>query len=57
MEEPVGCHCSGAELGGVVKGEASEMETVSSEMANSGWARVLLVRNVIYAHRASQIHR
>lgn len=57
MEEAVGCHCSGAELEGVVKREASGMEIVSSEMANSGWAGVLLVRNVIYAHGASQIHR
>lgn len=57
MEEAVACHYSGAELGGVVEGEASEMEIVSSEMANSGWARILLVRDAIYAHRASQIHR
>lgn len=33
------------------------MEIVSSEMANSGWAHILLVRNVIYAHWPSQIHR
>lgn len=43
--------------GGVAKGEASEMGIVSSELANPGWADILLVRNVIYAHGASQIHR
>lgn len=57
MHEAVGSHCSGTQLGGAVKGEASEMEIVSSEMANSGWAHILLVTNVIDAYWASQIHR
>lgn len=57
MHEAVGSHCSGTQLGGAVKGEASEIEIVSSEMANSGWAHILLVTNVIDAYWASQIHR
>lgn len=55
MEEAVGSRCSGTQLGGAVK--ASETEIVSSEMADSGWAHILLVTNVVDAYWASQIHR